>query len=436
MPPCLCLKKKSGLVVKNKSPSKLCVMKETPRVAITGIGAVTPLGYGAKTLFDAMRKGTSAIKHMQEWEEYDGLRSLIAAPCEILNEKDIPRKTRRSMSPMSIMAVQSADEAIADAGLNKDILGNGRCGCVAGSTMGSAKVINQAYELVLPEKDFSQLTSMMFFKCMAHSVSANLAQYLGLTGTVMATSAACASSLQAIGTGFDLIRAGRQDIVICGGAEEIHPTVTGIFDLLYATSVNYNDTPELTPRPFDAKRDGLVCGEGAGILVLENYEQAVARNAKIYAEIIGYNTVGSGDHVSQSNKEAMTRCLTGALKDAEIKPENIDYINAHATGTIQGDAAEAEAIAELFGNKVPVSSLKGYIGHTLGASGAIELIASLKMMEQNILLPGLNLDIPADDCKGIAHLMAAVENKKIDYLIKNSFAFGGVNASLVCKRVD
>ena len=422
-------------MVKNNSQSKLCVMKETPRVAITGIGSVTPLGYGAKTLFDAMKNGTSAVKNMPEWGDYDGLRSLVAAPCEIRNEKDIPRKTRRSMSPMSIMAVQAADEAVADAGLDKNNLKNGRCGCVSGSTMGSAKVINQAYELVLPEKDFTKLTSMMFFKCMAHSVSANLAQYFGLTGTVMATSAACASSLQAIGTGFDLIRAGRQDIVICGGAEEIHPTVTGIFDLLYATSVNYNDTPELTPRPFDAKRDGLVCGEGAGILILENYDQAIARNAKIYAEIVGYNTVGSGDHVSQSNKEAMTRCMKGALEDADLMPESIDYINAHATATIQGDAAEAEAIAELFGDKVPVSSLKGYLGHTLGASGAIELVASLQMMKNDLLLPTLNLEKPAEDCRGVAHLIKP-EEKKITHLIKNGFAFGGVNASLVCKKID
>ena len=420
---------------KSDTSSTVCVMKKIPRVVITGIGSVTPLGYGAGTLFDAIKNRTSAVKRMPEWEEYEGLRSLVAAPCEIRNEMEIPRKTRRSMSPMSIMAVQAADEALADAGIDRASLADGRCGCVSGSTMGSAKVINQAYELVLPEKDFSQLTSMMFFKCMAHSVSANLAQYLGLTGTVMATSAACASSLQAIGAGYDLIRAGRQDVIICGGAEEIHPTVTGIFDLLYATSVNYNDSPELTPRPFDAKRDGLVCGEGAGILVLENYDNAIARNAGIYAEIIGYNTVGSGDHVSQSNKEAMIRCMTGALKDAGINPEDIDYINAHATGTIQGDAAEAEAISELFGSTIPVSSLKGYIGHTLGASGAIELIASLKMMKANLLLPGLNLDVPSPDCGGICHLMAP-ENKQVNCLIKNGFAFGGVNASLVCRKVD
>lgn len=409
-------------------------MSKESRVVITGLGTVNPTGYGVKNFFDILKSGQSSVKSMPEWSEYEGLRSLVAAPCEIRNEKSIPRKNRRSMSPMSITAAQSADEAVQDAGITPAMLANGHCGCVTGSTMGSAKVINQAYELVLPEKDFTKLTSMMFFQCMAHSVSANLAQYLGLTGAVLATSAACASSLQAIGTGFDMIRSGRQDIMLCGGSEEIHPTVTGIFDLLYATSVKYNEHPDLTPRPFDAARDGLVCGEGAGIIVLENYESAKARNAKIYAEIVGYNTVGSGAHVSQSNKEAMVRCINGSLSDAKLNANDIDYISAHATGTIQGDAAEAEAVKEIFGTDVPVSSLKGYIGHTLGASGVIELIASLKMMEENILIPTLNLQEPAEDCAGIAHLLTT-QNRKINYLIKNSFAFGGVNASLVCKKI-
>ncbi len=368
---------------------------------------------------------------MPFWSEYEGLRSLVAAPCEIRGEGEIPRKVRRSMSPMSIMAAQAADEAFSEAGLDKASIGDGRCGCVTGSTMGSAKVINEAYELVLPEKDFSKLTSMMFFKCMAHSVSANLSQHLGLSGVQMATSAACASGLQAVCTGYDLIRSGRQDVVLCGGAEEIHPTVTGIFDLLYATSTGFNDSPSETPRPFDSRRDGLVCGEGAGILVLESLEHAVARSATIIAEILGYSSLCSADHLSQSDSDSMTRCMRGALADAETAPEEIDYVCAHATGTLQGDAAEALSIANVFGSKVPVSSLKGYIGHTLGASGAIELIAALTMMKNNTLIPGLNLDKPADDCSGISHLKKP-QGANVRRFIKNSFAFGGVNVSLVC----
>jgi len=402
------------------------------RVVVTGLGAVTPMGYGAETLFNSLRDNCSAIKAMDSWSEYDGLRSLVAAPCELKNEKLIPRKQRRSMSPMSIMAVQAAEEALADASFSELDLKNGRCGCVSGSTMGSAKVINEAYELVLPEKDFTKLTSMMFFKCMAHSVSANLAQYFSLSGVVMSTSAACASSLQAIGLGYDLIKSGRQDMMICGGAEEIHPTVTGIFDLLYATSANHNNNPSFTPRPFDSQRDGLVCGEGSGILILENLERAKRRNAKIYAEIIGYNTAGSGEHVSQSNKSAMVRCMKDALFDAGISAGDVDYINAHATGTMQGDAAEAAAIAEVFGDKVPASSLKGYLGHTLGASGAIELIATLLMMKNKTLIPGRNLDMPADDCSMILHPDCLVNDIDLRCIIKNGFAFGGVNASIIC----
>lgn len=404
------------------------------RVVITGMGAVTPMGYGISALFDGIVKGKNTVKRMPEWSEYEGLRSLLAAPCEIRNEKDIPRKNRRSMSPMSIMTAQAADEACEDAKIEKEYLGNSRCGCITGSTMGSAKVINQAYETVLPEKDFSQLTSMMFFKCMAHSCSANLAQYLGLKGMVLATSAACASSLQAIGTGYDMIRNGRQDILFCGGAEEVHPTVTGIFDLLYATSVNYNDNPDNSPRPFDSKRDGLVIGEGAGIMILEEYEHAKARNADIYVEITGYNTNGSGEHVSQSNPEAMIKCMEGAIKEAGIAPSDIDYINAHGTGTLQGDAAEAQAINKVFGNHIPASSLKGYLGHTMGASGAIELIATIMMMKNSLIIPGKNLDKPADDCSQIYHPLEIMD-KDINQIIKNGFAFGGVNASLICKKI-
>jgi 3-oxoacyl-[acyl-carrier-protein] synthase II len=408
-------------------------MKER-RVVVTGLGAVSPLGYGARRLFNGMRDGESAVKRMPEWEEYDGLRSLLAAPCELRGEMDIPRKFRRSMSPMSVMAAQAAEEALDSAGIPRGEIADDRCGCVTGSTMGSAKVINQAYELVLPEKDFTQLTSMMFFKCMAHSVSANLASFFSLKGAVMSTSAACASSLQAVGTAYDLIRCGRQDFMLCGGAEEVHPTVTGIFDLLYATSVGFNDDPEATPRPFDTRRDGLVCGEGAAILVLEEFERASSRGADILCEITGYDTGGSGDHVSQSNSDAMIRCMTGALREAGVEPTDIDYINAHATGTIQGDAAEAAAISAIFADGTPVSSLKGYIGHTMGASGAMELVASILMMRENIVLPGRNLEVPGDDCSSIQH-PTKVEERRVSRILKNAFAFGGVNASIVCERI-
>lgn len=404
------------------------------RVVITGMGVVSPFGNGVAALMDGIEKGRSAVKHMEGWDQYTGLRSHVGAPAELIDEKKIPRQKRRSMGRMSIFAAQAADEALADADIDLAKENPWRVGCVIGSTMGSAKSINDAFEIMLPNKDLSQMNSTMFFQCMSHTAAANVAQYLGLNGYIMATAAACASSLQAIGTGYDLIRLGRQDILLCGGAEELHPTVTGSFDVLFATSTRYNHSPEKTPRPFDKDRDGLVCGEGSGILVLEEYKRAVSRKARIYAEITGYSTSGNGSHVSQSNKESMLYCMKKALSEAKAAPEEIGYINAHATATRQGDQEEAEAIRELFGDSVPVSSLKGYIGHTLGASGATELIASLLMMERGVIYPTLNLDTVSPECEGIDHVTNR-RTKKVDTILKNCFAFGGVNAALVCKKI-
>jgi 3-oxoacyl-[acyl-carrier-protein] synthase II len=404
------------------------------RVVITGVGVVSPFGSDVNALMKGIEEGRSAVRYMEGWDQYIGLRSHVAAPAEIHDEKKIPRQKRRTMGRMSIFAAQAAEQALDDAGIKPAGISSRRAGCIIGSTMGSAKSINDAFEIMLPEKDLSRLNSSMFFQCMAHTAAANVAQYLGLDGYVMATAAACASSLQAIGTGYDLIRLGRQDILLCGGAEELHPTVTGSFDVLFATSAKYNQTPQKTPRPFDKDRDGLVCGEGSGIVVLESFERAVRRNAKIYAEIIGYSTTGNGLHVSQSNKLSMVHCMEQALGDAHITAEEVDYINAHATATLQGDQEEAEAVRELFGASVPVSSLKGYIGHTLGASGATELIASLCMMERGIIYPTRNLDTVSPECDGIHHVTKQIK-KKIDVIVKNCFAFGGINAALVCRKI-
>jgi 3-oxoacyl-[acyl-carrier-protein] synthase II len=286
---------------------------------------------------------------------------------------------------------------------------------------------------MLPDRDLTKLSSMMFFHCLSHTATMNVAQFLKINGCVMATSAACASALQAMGTGYDMIRLGRQDFMLCGGAEELHPTVTGSFDVLFATSAKYNDDPHKTPRPFDRDRDGLVCGEGSGILLLEDYEHAVKRNARIYAEIIGYHTCGSGDHVSESNRGAMVLCMREALNGAGLEPSQVDYVNAHATATLQGDKEEAEAIRDVFGDSVPVSSLKGYIGHTLGASAAIELAAALAGMRKDMLYPTKNLENVSPDCAGIHHVMNAPERRAARVVVKNSFAFGGISAVLVCR---
>lgn len=405
------------------------------RVAITGLGVINPLGNNVETFISGLERGVSAVTVMPEWQSYKGLRCLVGAPVQMQDEKLIPRQNRRSMGRLSIFAVQATQQALSDAGIPQEELSSGKLGCIIGSTMGSAESINEAFETILPDHDLTKLTSTKFFQCLSHTAALNVAQYLGITGTVMATNAACASALQAIGTGYNLIRTGEQDIMVCGGAEGLHPTVIGSFDILFATSTGFNKTPQKTPRPFDAQRDGLVCGEGSGIIILEDYQRAIARNAKIYAEIIGYSSRGNGNHISESNQEAIILCVNEALKRAGVSPQNIDYINAHATATIQGDKEEAAAIRQIFGDTVPVSSLKGYIGHTLGASGSIELIASLIMMEKDTIYPTLNLEEPDKDCLGITHVMKPL-NKKINIFLKNCFAFGGINAVLVCKKAD
>ena len=404
------------------------------RVVITGLGAVSPLGNDVSSLVEGIEQGRSAVRHIEEWGKYQGMRTLVGAPAELHDERAIPRHSRRSMGRLSIFAVQASQQALADAGIDPGKLSSGRVGCVIGSTMGSAESIAEAFETILPDLDISLLTSAKFFQCISHTAAMNVSQYMGIKGFVMATAAACASGLQALGTAYDLIRLGRQDAVICGGAEGLHPTVVGAFDILFATSVSFNQTPERTPRPFDAERDGLVCGEGSGILVLEALDSALSRQAKIYAEVVGYHTCGNGTHISQSNRDAMVHCIREALSNGDIRPAAVDYISAHATATVQGDKEEAEAIREIFGDSVPVSSLKGHIGHTLGACGPLELIVSLAMMERGIAYPTRNLESVGEGCGGIHHLMEPI-TLPINTLVKNCFAFGGINAVLVLRKL-
>jgi 3-oxoacyl-[acyl-carrier-protein] synthase II len=404
------------------------------RVVVTGRGVVSALGDNLDSLMLGLANQTSAICTMQGWDNYKGLRSFLGAPAELKDEKEIPRKARRSMGRLSLFAVQAAKQAIGEGKIDSELLLSNRFGCIMGSTMGGASDLHEAFSTMLPHQDLSELSSMSFFKCVSHTAAMNVAQALGIKGYVMATSAACASSLQALGLGYELIRSGRQDVLLCGGSEELHPIVTGTFDILFATSTHFNDKPTQSPRPFDKKRDGLVCGEGAGVLLLEEYEHARRRGVPILGEVVGYSTCGSGAHVSQSSREGMRSCMQEALLDAQIKAEEVDYISAHATATLQGDQAEAEAIGDVFGDKASVSSLKGYIGHTLGASGSIEVVAALEMMRTRQVYPTLNLSEIDPACSQINHVVKLIE-KDLNFVVKNCFAFGGINASLVLKKV-
>jgi 3-oxoacyl-[acyl-carrier-protein] synthase II len=339
------------------------------------------------------------------------------------------------MSPMSLFAVQASKQALQHAGLDAAAIpANPRFGCIVGSTTGSSEALASTYELLIDKKDYASLSAGDFFRCVSHTAALNVAQCLGIKGFISATSAACASGLQAVGAAYDQIRLGRQDIVLCGGAEELHATTVGPFDLLYAASCKFNDSPERTPRPFDIDRDGLVAGEGAGMIVVENYDHAVRRGAKILAEITGYHTCSNGTHVSQSDESSMVTCMKTTLEMAELSPADIGYVSAHATGTTQGDTAEARAIAAVFGSDIPISSLKGNMGHTLGASGPIELAATLEMMQSRTLFPTHNLDNIDPACAAVRHVQKNTPHK-FTHFLKNSFAFGGINAAIACSAL-
>lgn len=400
------------------------------RVVVTGIGLLSPIGNDKESVTEGLKSGRSGIRRMEEWAGVKGLYSLVGGEVTGFDPKRIPRPARRTMGKVGLMATLASDDAVRDAGLAPDYLRSGRAGLAIGSTTGSPQSMHDFFADFALTKGIEGQLGTSFMKVMGHTTAANAAVHLGLTGCVYSPTSACASSAQAIGLGYDLIRHGGQEVMVCGGAEELHATTAGTFDIIHAASRAYNDSPTRTPRPFDAARDGLAVSEGAAIVVLEDRERALARNAAIYAEVLGYATCCDGEHIAMPAREGMLRCMRNALESAGLEPGAIDYINAHATGTQIGDAAESWGIKELFGGKVPVSSSKGHVGHTIGACGCMEAIFSILMMREGFLAPTLNLENIGEDCAGVNHLqrVAPVRARRI---LSNSFAFGGINASLI-----
>jgi len=277
--------------------------------------------------------------------------------------------------------------------------------------------------------------STVFFQIMNHSCASNVAQTLNVTGRILAPSAACATGCQAVGYAYEMIAFGKQDQMLCGGADEFHPLTVATFDIINAASSQYNDRPQETPRPFDVARDGIVCGEGAGILLLESLESAKARGADILAEVIGFATTADPSNIANPDAASIRFCMEKALIDAGVGPGEIDYVNAHATGTDQGDLAESQAIFEIFGSQVPVSSLKGHLSHTMAASGSLEIIATVGMINRGVLIPTRNLYSVDPRCEKVRHLVAS-EKMPIRLAVKNNFALGGVNSSVVLRRYE
>jgi 3-oxoacyl-[acyl-carrier-protein] synthase II len=269
-----------------------------------------------------------------------------------------------------------------------------------------------------------------YVQFMSHTCAANLAIFFGVKGRLIPTCSACTSGSQAIGYACETIRAGRQAVMIAGGAEELHPIDAAVFDIMYATSTR-NDAPATTPRPFDRDRDGLVVGEGAATLVLEDLEHARARGARIHAEVVGFATNCDGRHMTNPDPEGMQRVIEEALRDAGIDAAAVGYVNAHGTATKLGDVAETVATHRVFGPWTPISSLKGIMGHTLGACGALEAWMTLAMVEEGWVAPTLNLEEVDPDCAPLDHVVRGPRAVDAEYVVSNNFAFGGVNTSLV-----
>lgn len=403
------------------------------RVAITGLGIYSPIGNDLETVRAALVGKRSGVRSMKSWERYSGLKSMVAGTVEGPAPKAILRKHRRTMGRVALLGAFAARDAVAHAGLEAEEVASERCAAVMGSTTGSVPVLEQFFGAFFESQGMEGHEGTMFMKVMSHTVAANVASMLGIKGRVLAPCSACASSTQAIGHGFELIRAGVQEIAICGGADDLHPTTAGVFDVLRAASRAYNERPHATPRPFDADRDGLVVSEGGAVVVLEDYERARARRARIHAEVLGYGCCCDGGHMTTPSAAGMLRCMKLALDQAGLPAAGLDYINAHATGTLSGDVAEARAYRDLVSDRVPVSGTKGYTGHTLAACGAMELIFCLLMMRHGFLAPTLNLERVDPQCEGLSHLQDPVDARPRRILTSN-FAFGGVNASLVLGR--
>lgn len=406
------------------------------RVVVTGVGGISPLGRDWPTIQARLASYRNAVRYMPEWDRYPDLNTRLGAP---VTDFETPahwtRKQLRSLGRVSRLCVAAAEDALSDAGLLDDpSIRDGRMGVACGSSTGSTADVSDMAKLLIDgvSPGFNANT---YVRMMPHTTAANIAIFFGLTGRVIPTSCACASGSQGIGYAYESIKYGMIDMMLAGGGEELCPSEAYVFDSLYATGLK-NDQPEASPSPYDSGRDGLVIGEGAGILVLESLEHARARGARIYAEVAGYASNCDGSHVTRPEQATMHACMQAALRDAGIAPSAVGYVNGHGTATEHGDIAETLATEALFGDAMPISSLKSYMGHTLGACGALESWFSIEMMRQKWFAPTLNLVDVDPRCGQLDYIRGEARHIDTEYVVNNNFAFGGLNTSLVFRRLD
>jgi len=405
------------------------------RVVVTGMGGICPLGRDWKTVYTALHSGRSAISNIPELATYAGMDTQLAAVVDDFEVPEhYPRKRTRTMGRVSLLAAVATEVALEDAGLLMNpVLHDGSTGISYGSTSGSPPAMEVYASTLYTKRTLKGIRAIDYIQFMSHTVAANLAQFFGVRGRIVTTCSACTSGSQGIGYGFEAIQSGKQQVMITGGAEEFHPVDAAVFDVLFATSTR-NDAPHSTPRPFDAERDGLVVGEGSATLILEDLEHARCRDAKIYAEVVGYGTNCDGKHITNPDADGMQHVIEEALGDADLNSGDIDYLNAHGTATEIGDIAESLATNAVFGDRIPISSLKSYIGHTLGACGAIEAWLTIEMMRENWFAPTLNLDQVDPRCGALDYIQHAGRSLAARHVMSNNFAFGGVNTSLIFRR--
>ena len=406
-------------------------MSTLKRAVITGIGAISCIGNNISEITKSLKSGTSGIRFNESYKEL-GMRSHISGSIN-LNLKDlIDRKHLRFMGEAASYAYLSAAEAIKDSGLDLSRFSSLDVGVIAGSGGASSRSQVEAADIV-KSKGVKRIGPYRVTQTMGNTVSAALATFFGIKGVNFSISSACSTSAHCIGSALEQIQLGKQKIILAGGAEDEHWTMSSMFDAMGALSSSYNESPEKASRPFDKDRDGFVIAGGAGMLVVEELDHALERNADIYAEITGYGATSDGDDMVHPSGEGATNCM---LKAVEMHgKDNIDYINAHGTSTPAGDPVELESIKKVFIDKIPpISSTKSQTGHTLGAAGALESIFSLLMLKNSFISKTLNLSSSIDEGEGL-DLVSEVRNQDLDAVMNNSFGFGGTNVSLVFEKL-
>jgi 3-oxoacyl-[acyl-carrier-protein] synthase II len=405
------------------------------RVVVTGMAGLTALGGTWPEIRARMEAGETGTRYMTEWDRLVDLNTRVASAIDWFNHTTAyPRKKIRSMGRVAVLALNAAENAIEQAGLTGDpILQSGRCGVSCGSSFGATEPVIDFARFMETGKAGS-LNATSYIRMMSHTAAVNVAIAFGMTGRVITTSSACTSGSAGIGYAYENVKEGHQDIMIAGGAEQLCPTMAVVFDTLFATSTR-NTEPKTASRPFDKTRDGLVIGEGAAMLVVEELEHAKARGAHPLAEIVGFGANSDGAHVTEPRAETQAIVMRHALQSAGLSPADVGYISGHGTATDKGDVSETNASHEVYGGKVPFSSLKGHFGHTLGACGAIEAWLSISMMRDKWFPATANLMEVDPRCAELDYIMGGPRVLDIEHFASNNFAFGGLNTSLIVRAI-